>query len=164
MSAFSRSVGPVRGVVVCLGHRNRRQAHFGELRPDKASRTIREFFRWTGGEELIPVRLVMNPWIGVEHDARFVHTNQGEELVTNLIARYLAELAALVVENDDLLDSEDPGRILSFLIIRQPRLRRTEAHGILFVISDLHDVDGIPFIDERSERAPGSHEVIARTG
>src|SRR5437899_9348302 len=24
MSAFSRTVGPVRGVVVCLGHRNRR--------------------------------------------------------------------------------------------------------------------------------------------
>src|SRR5258708_21611062 len=44
MSAFSRAVGPMRRVIVCLGDRNRRQAHLGELRPAESSGTVREFF------------------------------------------------------------------------------------------------------------------------
>src|SRR5262249_2931174 len=89
MSAFSRPIGSIRRVVVCLGDRNRRQAHLSELRPDESSGTVGEFLRRTRGPEVVPVGLVVNPRIGVEYNARLVYSNQREKLVPDLVARHL---------------------------------------------------------------------------
>jgi hypothetical protein len=50
----------------------------------------------------------MNPRIGMEYDPRFINSNEREELVSNLIARDLAEFTALVIEDQDFFDAQDP--------------------------------------------------------
>src|SRR5262249_28231640 len=102
VSTFARPIRPVRRIIICLADGNRREAHLRELGADESSRTIGKFLRGTGWPELVPVGLVMDPRIGVEDDPRFVNSNECEELVSNLIARDLAEFTALVIENQHL--------------------------------------------------------------